>query len=121
MEKGTFGSFDFAFDIGRQIVDLDFPGGTEIHMCGVCTSICVLANAVLLRAVHPNARIVIHADACGDVNEEAHRHALDCLNAQQCDIVGESNDNPIYYPNVPYCRDENGEWVPAEPLKAKQD
>ena len=86
-EKGTFGSFNLSFDMGRHVKGLDNGDGAEIHMCGVCTSICVLANAVLLRATHPNAKIVIHADACGDVNEEMHRHALSCLQAQQCDIV----------------------------------
>ena len=87
VEKGTFGSLNLAFALDRQIEGLDKVDGAEIHMCGVCTSICVLANAVLIRASYPNAKIVIHADACGDVNEEMHQHALACLRAQQCDIV----------------------------------
>ena len=87
VEKGTFGSDNLAFGMDRHIEGLDKVDGTEIHMCGVCTSICVLANAVLLRAFHPNTKIVIHADACGDINEEMHQHALECLRAQQCEIV----------------------------------
>lgn len=87
VEKETFGSLNLAFALDRQIDGLNKVDSSEIHMCGVCTSICVLANAVLLRAYYPNARIVIHADACGDVNEEMHQHALACLQAQQCDIV----------------------------------
>lgn len=86
-EKGTFGSFNLAFGMNRHVDGFDKVDGVEIHMCGVCTSICVLANAVILRAWYPNARIVIHAKACGDVNEEMHLHALECLKAQQCDIV----------------------------------
>ncbi len=87
VEKETFGSLNLAFALDRQIEGLNKVDGPEIHMCGVCTSICVLANAVLLRANYPSAKIVIHADACGDVNEEMHQHALACLQAQQCDIV----------------------------------
>lgn len=131
VDKNTFGSFSLAFDIDRHVEGLDDPDGTEIHMCGVCTSICVLANAVLLRATHPNARIVIHADACGDVNEEMHRHALECLKAQQCDIVGDDDTReqdrvPSCEPDrkvpddVPFCFGEDGGWVPATPLKAQQ-
>ena len=120
-EKGTFGSLNLAFDIDRQVKGLDDLDGTEIHMCGVCTSICVLANAVLLRATHPNARIVVHADACGDVNATIHHYALECLKAQQCDVVGESDDKRIRDYEVPCWLDTNGKVIQAEPLKAKQD
>lgn len=88
--KYTFGSECLVWNIGnlRENCSCNQLGADlEIHMCGVCTSICVLANAVLLRANYPSAKIVIHADACGDVNEEMHQHALACLKAQQCDIV----------------------------------
>ena len=122
--KYTFGSETLCWNI-RNMCESDpgsghfFGEDLEIHMCGVCTSICVLANACILRAGLPNSKIVIHADACGDVNEEMHRHALECLKAQQCDVAGESDER--IGPEVPYCQDENGEWVPAEPLKAKQE
>ena len=88
--KYTFGSQELIWDIQNHIGKDDgklFGEDVEIHMCGVCTSICVLANAVLLRAQLPNAKIIIHADACSDVDSQMHRHALACLQAQQCDIV----------------------------------
>lgn len=121
VEKGTFGSLNIASSL--DYVSKGNGGDLEIHICGVCTSICVLANAVLFRAWMPNAKIVVHADACGDVTEEMHRHALECMKAQQCDVVGESveSDDERIGPEAPYCRDENGELVPAEPLKAKMD
>ena len=58
-----------------------------IDMCGVCTSICVLANAVMLRQYFPDAIIRIHKDACGDVDKVTHEAALKVLQMQQCDIV----------------------------------
>lgn len=95
VDKRTFGSFDLLDflkdDIGSkgQLADTLAKNGANLtfDLCGVCTSICVLANAVLLRAKFPNAIIRIHKDACGDVTEEAHEAALKVLGMQQCDIV----------------------------------
>lgn len=83
--KWTFGSIDLTEKVYR-FVDSVRGKDAEIHICGVCTSICVLANAVLLRARMPDAKIVVHAKACGDVDAETHEHALACLRMQQCDI-----------------------------------
>lgn len=107
VQKPTFGSFNLLDEVTRAIKydldqarELDEVGAPHFHnipshdlgtltfdLCGVCTSICVLANAVLLRAKFPNAIIRIHKDACGDVTEEAHEAALKVLQMQQCDIV----------------------------------
>lgn len=93
-KKRTFGAFDLAFSIERRVDNAGFSGDNlEIHMCGVCTSICVLANAVLLRAYYPNAEIIVHADACGDVSEEMHQHALKCLEAQLCEVVTDGGED----------------------------
>lgn len=128
VSKSTFGSRDQLFQaICQLIANNDVSGrDVEYHFCGVCTSICVLANAVICRATIPDAKIVIHADACGDVNEEMHRHALECLKAQQCDIVGDYDDEAREQDrevpdDVPFCRGEDGKWVPATPLMTKQD
>ncbi len=85
VRKSTFGAADIAFCLNR--VSDEFNGGDlEIHVCGVCTSVCVLANVVMLRSMLPNAEIVVHADACGDTSEGRHEAALRCMRAQLCDI-----------------------------------
>lgn len=95
-DKTTFGHLGFAnnsipYALGMQN-EIAVPHGTrggelEFHVCGVCTSICVLANAVILRAKYPDAKIFVHRDACADVAPEAHAAALLVLQNQQCDIV----------------------------------
>jgi len=96
VEKNTFGSLDLVDYEIRESLDFEhdvtLPFGTkggelEIHICGVCTSICVLANAVLIRAKYPDAKIVVHKDACADVTNESHEAALKVLQSQQCEIV----------------------------------
>lgn len=98
VDKPTFGSVDlhkeiftrYANDYGQQAAEMLGRGNDlEFHVCGVCTSICVLANVVLLRACWPDAEIVVHADACGDVTMEMHEAAKICFAAQQCEVVGE--------------------------------
>ena len=98
VEKPTFGSIDlhkrimdeYHWRYGEQATEMLGRGADlEFHVCGVCTSICVLANVVLLRACWPDAKIVVHADACGDVTKEMHEAAKICFAAQQCEVIGE--------------------------------
>lgn len=98
VDKPTFGSFDihkeiikeYEFNYGQQATEMLGRGSDlEFHVCGVCTSICVLANVVILRATWPDAKIVVHANACGDVTKEMHEAAKICFASQQCEVVGE--------------------------------
>ena len=98
VDKPTFGSIDlhksimdeYRWTYGQQAAEMLGRGADfEFHVCGVCTSICVLANVVLLRACWPDAKIVVHANACGDVTKEMHEAAKICFAAQQCEVVGE--------------------------------
>ena len=98
VDKPTFGSIDlhkaimeeYEYRNGKQATEMLGRGADlEFHVCGVCTSICVHANVVLLRASWPDAKIVVHANACGDVTKEMHEAAKICFAAQQCEVVGE--------------------------------
>ena len=83
VEKNTFGSFDVARLLAER-----FPGETpEIELVGLCTDICVLSNALLLRAAFPNAPITVDARCCAGVTEDAHRAALTAMQSCQIDIL----------------------------------
>ena len=83
VDKPTFGSTELADELARR-----FAGEpVRFHFCGVCTSICVLSNAAILRARFPDAPIVVHADATADVTPEMKAHALAVLGSIQCDVV----------------------------------
>ncbi len=56
----------------------------EIEICGFCTSICVISNALMLREAFPNTKITILENLCGDINPESHKAALAV--AQNCQI-----------------------------------
>ena len=83
VNKPTFGSLDLAAVIAEDFngVDLD-----EIIVLGYDLSICVLANAVLLRAAFPNTKITVKASLCGDVSKEAFDNACAALKMQHVDV-----------------------------------
>lgn len=84
VNKPTFGSFDLA-----EIIAEDFENKelSEIVLFGVCTSICVLSNAVILRAKFPNTKITVMKDFCACVTDESHDAALKVLEMQQIEVV----------------------------------
>lgn len=86
VNKPTFGSLDLAELIEE---DSGFNGYAvdEIVLTGFCTSICVAANACILRARFPNTKISVAKDLCGCVSEESHAAALKVLEMQQIDVV----------------------------------
>lgn len=101
VDKPTFGSFDLLARIDQDFVVSDNGDTTrqskydgigekldEIVICGYCTSICVMANAVLLRAKYPNVKITVRNDLCGDVDKAAHLAALTIFKMQQINIEG---------------------------------
>lgn len=58
----------------------------EILVCGFCTSICVVSNALMLRAQFPNVKITVLEDLCGDIDQASHEAALKVLANCQIDI-----------------------------------
>lgn len=84
--KNTFGTFAIADEI-RKIEKDECEEVKEITLIGYDLSICVLAQAVILRAAFPNKRITVLKDLCGDVNKESFDAALTVLKNQQIEIV----------------------------------
>lgn len=80
-DKPTFGSVALANDIG-YLSNYD-----EIEICGVCTDICVISNALLIKAVAPEIKIKVLKDLCAGVTPESHENALKAMAACQIEVV----------------------------------
>lgn len=76
-DKPTFGSVQLAHFIaaGRY---------TEIEIVGLCTDICVVSNALLLKAALPEVKILTDRACCAGVTPESHEAAL--LTMKMCQI-----------------------------------
>lgn len=79
VEKPTFGSTMLAHLAGKD-------GYEEIELVGLCTDICVISNAMILKAALPEAAISVDASCCAGVTEETHRNALEAMRACQIQI-----------------------------------
>lgn len=83
INKPTFGSFDLA-----EIIDEDFENENidEIILCGFVSSICVISNALLLRAKFPNKNITIYDNLCADLDDNGHKSSMTVARNCQIDI-----------------------------------
>lgn len=82
VEKDTFGSFDLP-----KILAEKYPGeALKIELLGLCTDICVISNALILRAAFPDARITVDARCCAGVTEETHLASLTSTKCCQIDV-----------------------------------
>ena len=80
VEKPSFGSLDLAREIGPVTPQ------TEIELCGVCTDICVVSNALGLRASFPQNKIAVLEDCCAGTSNENHKAALAVMQSCLVDI-----------------------------------
>lgn len=83
-EKPTFGSMKLARAVSEAHVEKPF---TSITLIGVCTDICVISNAMLLKAALPNVPIYIDAALCAGVTPESHDNALAAMESCQMAVI----------------------------------
>lgn len=62
---------------------------TEVTLIGLCTDICVVSNAILLKASYPEMNIVVDASCCAGVTPKSHNAALTTMKMCQIDVIGE--------------------------------
>lgn len=85
VEKNTFGSID----LPKIISDNYNVNNIEIELVGLCTDICVVSNALLLKANFPEIPITVDASCCAGVSVETHNSAIATMRCCQINIIGE--------------------------------
>ena len=110
IDKYTFGYDDWHNEIERLLIRkeydddlknwntsgayLDYSGhcldrDLQFELIGLCTDICVVSNALILRAQFPDSEIIVHADCCAGTTPEKHAAALEVMKSCQIQIKGE--------------------------------
>ncbi len=69
--------------------DMDMYGVESIEMIGLCTDICVVSNALILKATYPDMPLIVDASCCAGVTPETHNAALATMKMCQVDVIGE--------------------------------
>lgn len=78
IDKPTFGSFELAEYIST-LADVD-----EIELIGLCTDICVISNAMILKARFTETPIKVDSSCCAGVTPESHTNAISAM--KMCQI-----------------------------------
>lgn len=81
-DKPTFGSTQLAEYLVKESVENTME---EIELCGLCTDICVISNALLIKANLPEILISVDASCCAGVTPESHKNALAAM--KMCQIT----------------------------------
>lgn len=82
-EKNCFGSTELV----SELCKIKEP--FEIELIGLCTDICVISNALLIKSFLPEVKITVNANCCAGVTPESHNNALSAMAACQIVITGE--------------------------------
>lgn len=79
-DKPTFGSTELADYLVSQ-------GDVEsVTLIGLCTDICVISNAFLIKASLPEVKVSVVASCCAGVTPESHANALEAMRMCQIDV-----------------------------------
>lgn len=83
VDKPAFGSRKLA-EMLEKLAELD---ELDVTLVGLCTDICVVSNALLIKAFLPETPVRVLADCCAGVTPESHQAALDTMRMCQIEIV----------------------------------
>lgn len=81
VDKPTFGSTALAHLLASSAESME-----EIELCGLCTDICVISNAMILKAAFPEVKMTVDASCCAGVTVESHNTALTAMKAVQIEV-----------------------------------
>ncbi len=87
LDKPAFGSLELASRV--QAIHADTPL-ESITFAGLCTDICVISNAMILKAALPEVKVIVDAACCAGVTPDSHRTALKAVKACQIFIENEA-------------------------------
>lgn len=80
LEKPTFGYKDWDKVLSNYDID-------EIIMVGTCTDICVVSNALAIKAVLPETSVSVIASLCAGLTKEKHEAALEVMRSCQVKVI----------------------------------
>lgn len=83
VEKDTFGSKHLPEFILQDLGEAP----EEIVLVGVCTDICVISNAIVLKAFFPDTVITVDSSLCAGTSVESHENALQAMRVCQVNVV----------------------------------
>ena len=86
LDKPTFGSVE----LGKLLLELNREEEIgSVCLVGLCTDICVISNALLIKAFLPELSVSVDAACCAGVSPQSHLNALEAMKLCQISIENE--------------------------------
>lgn len=82
IEKQSFASVELVEKVKQYVEN----GLKEVEIIGICTDICVVSNALLLKGHFPELKIKVDSACCAGTTVENHNHALSIMRMCQIEI-----------------------------------
>lgn len=86
VNKPSFGSLELPAAVNRAL-SKNTMMMTEIELIGLCTDICVVSNALILKAYFPETKITVDSSCCAGVTPEKHEAALETMRSCQINVI----------------------------------
>ena len=87
IDKPAFGSPELAMRLKNYDETVEHIG--SVTLVGLCTDICVISNAMLIKAFMPEVKVTVDAACCAGVTPESHKRALESMKTCQIGIVND--------------------------------
>lgn len=81
IDKPSFGSLE----LGEYLAGL--KGVETVELIGLCTDICVISNAMIIKAKLPEIKVSVDSQRCAGVTPESHMNALEAMKMCQIEIL----------------------------------
>ena len=107
VEKPTFGSTELPKIIKKLAGRADF----SMELIGLCTDICVVSNALMLKAHFPEKAITVDASCCAGVTPQTHEAALTTMACCQIGIINQEKDRKKDMFDAVKVKDECVAWI----------
>lgn len=87
LDKPSFGSTE----LGMMLKAAEGNGEKvdTVTFAGLCTDICIISNAMIVKAFLPEAEVIVDASCCAGVTPESHRQALEAMKVCQIKVENE--------------------------------
>lgn len=83
IDKPQFGSLEWT----KPHFDRYNKEDVNIYLVGTCTDICVVSNALIMKAAFPKANIIVIGDLCAGLTKEKHEAALEVMRSCQIEVL----------------------------------
>ena len=81
--KPCFGSFELVHKLAKVLNENNVD---EIELVGLCTDICVISNAMMIKSAFPEVTVSVDSSCCAGVTPESHNNALEAMKMCQIEI-----------------------------------